>query len=262
MYTVESLTKRFETAFTTKQAQILADAFTTSYRELVKTSDFNELKQIVRDLAEAQQGTELRMKELAEAQQGTELRMKELAEAQQGTELRMKELAQAQQGTELSMDELTHAQQRTEGAMAEMARAVRNMSREVGGLSRGMSYALENEAYRALPDYLDRTYGIKLTDRIVRAEVDEQEINFLARGEQNGQPVYLVGEAKLQIDERRENRRAAYEVFDQLERQVQVVAEHYPEYRIVPLLVTHYARPVVLQQAASRGVIVVQSFEW
>ena len=71
-------------------------------------------------------------------------------------------------------------------AMAEMARAVRNMSREVGGLSRGMSYALENEAYRALPDYLDRTYGIKLTDRIVRAEVDEPEINFRPSGAHNG----------------------------------------------------------------------------
>ena len=213
MYTVESLTKRFETAFTPKQAQMLADAITTSYRELVKTSDFNELKQIVRDLAEAQQ-------------------------------------------------DLAQAQRRTETAMAEMARSVSSMARELGGLSRGMSYALENEAYRALPDYLDRTYGIKLTERIVRAEVDEQEINFLARGEQNGEPVYLVGEAKLQIDERRENRRVAYEVFDQLERQVKTVAEHYPGYRVVPLLVTHYARPAVLQQAASRGVIVVQSFEW
>ena len=40
------------------------------------------------------------------------------------------------------------------------------------------------------------------------------------------------------------------------------MAEHFPGYRVVPLLVTHYARPAVLQQAESRGVIVVQSFEW
>ena len=76
------------------------------------------------------------------------------------------------------------------------------------------------------------------------------------------QPVYLVGEAKLQIDERRENRRGAYEVFDQLERQTRAVAEQNPGYRIVPLLVTHYARPALLREAESRGVLVVQSFEW
>ena len=40
------------------------------------------------------------------------------------------------------------------------------------------------------------------------------------------------------------------------------MAEHFPGYRVVPLLVTHYARPAVLGQAENRGVIVVQSFNW
>jgi len=301
MYTVESLTRQFEAVFTAKQAEVLADAITVAYQELVKTGDFNELKEIVRDLATAQrhtelnvaelaqtqQRTELRLEELAQAQQRTELRLEGLAQAQQRTEFRLEELAQAQQRTELRLEELAQAQQRTESrleelaerteqgmaelrqaqqrtevALAEMARAIGGMGRELGGLSRGMSYALENEAYRSLPAYLEREYGIKLTNRIVRADVAGQEINFLAQGEQNGEPVYLVGEAKLQIDERRENRRGAYEVFDQLERQTRAVAEQNPGYRIVPLLVTHYARPALLREAESRGVLVVQSFEW
>ena len=40
------------------------------------------------------------------------------------------------------------------------------------------------------------------------------------------------------------------------------VAEDFPGNRVVPLLVTHYARPAVLRQAESRSMIVVQSFDW
>jgi hypothetical protein len=63
----------------------------------VRRTDFEELKAVVRDLAEAQKRTELRVEELAEAQKRTELRLEELTEAQ-------KELAAAQKRTE---DELT-----------------------------------------------------------------------------------------------------------------------------------------------------------
>ena len=74
--------------------------------------------------------------------------------------------------------------------------------------------------------------------------------------------LYLVGETKLQLDERRSNRRAAERIFNQLDRQADVVAKQHPESNIVRLLVTHYARPAILQEAQARGVLVVQSFEW
>ncbi len=48
----------------------------------VRRTNFGDLKSIVRDLAEAQKRTELRVEELAEAQKRTELRVEELAEAQ------------------------------------------------------------------------------------------------------------------------------------------------------------------------------------
>lgn len=227
MLTVERLTQRFETVFKPNQAVVLADVFTAIYTDLVKTSDFNELKEIVRDLAVAQRRTEQRVEELAVAQQRTEQHVEELAVAQQN-----------------------------------LTQVVTGMGKELGGLSRAMSYALENEAYRALPAYLERTYGITLNERIVRTEIDEQEINFFARGEQNGEQICLVGEAKLQIDERRENRRLARELFEQIERQAAAVAALYPGHRIVRLIVTHYARPAVLKQAQDRGVLVVQSFDW
>lgn len=220
MLNVENLTRRFETVFDHRQSSVLAETITEAYSELVKTSDFNELKAIVKDLAEAQQ---------------------RLAEAQARTEISIRELVQAQKQTE---------------------RVVTGIAQELGGLSRSMSYSLENEAYRNLPALLQTRYGITLDEKIVRLDLDGEEINLFARGARNGQPIYLVGESKLQLDERRNSHRAAEAILNQLDKKAAVVQRRYPDVEIVRILLTHYARPAILQQAEARGVIVIQSFEW
>ena len=48
------LAQKFEAVFERQQAVVLAEAITEAYSDLVKTGDFNELKAIVRDLADAQ----------------------------------------------------------------------------------------------------------------------------------------------------------------------------------------------------------------
>jgi hypothetical protein len=276
MVGVADMTRRLETVFERRQANVLATVITDAYTQLVKTGDFNELKGIVRDLAQAQrelaqaqQRTELRVEELAQAQQRTELRVEELAQAQQRTELRVEELAQAQQRTELRMEELaqaqrelTQAQQRTEEAVRTLAVGLQETRSEVGGLSRSMSYALENEAYRALPAFLQGRYGLALTERLVRTEVGGEEVNFLGRARRNGQQVLIVGETKLRLDERRAAGRAAESVLETLARKVAAVQQAHPNETILPLLVTHFARPAFLREAEAKGVIVVQSFEW
>jgi hypothetical protein len=218
--TVDSLYRRFETVFPEEQAQVLAAAIHDAYADLVKTSDFNELKEIVRNLAEAQG-----------------------------------RMAEAQERTEEQISELT-------AVVADLVRSMNGLRREMGGLSRGFSYSLENEAYRMLPAYLQERYDITIQERIIRTEINGEEINFFARGQRNGDSICLVGESKIQIDERRENRRDAYGVLDQLERKANVVQDKYPDCVIVRLLVTHYARPSFLEMARSRDIIVVQSFEW
>ena len=64
-------------AFQKKQAEILLK-FLNMIEDLVKVSDFNELKEIVRELAEAQKRTEERINELAEAQKKTEIEIRTL----------------------------------------------------------------------------------------------------------------------------------------------------------------------------------------
>ncbi len=96
----------------------------------VRRQDFDELRAVVQELAEAQTRTESRLdrleavvQELAEAQRRTEQRVEELAEAQRRTEQRVEELAEAQRRTEQRVEELAEAQRRTEQRVEELAEA-------------------------------------------------------------------------------------------------------------------------------------------
>ena len=266
-----------------------------SREQAVTTTDFKELKDIVRDLAvaqqhteqrmgelttaqqrteqrmgeltTAQQRTEQRMEELTTAQQRTEQRMEELATAQQRTEQRMEELATAQQRTEQRMEELATAQQRTEQRMEELAAAQQETTREVatlsramkdtrtqvGGLAHSMAYALENEAYRKLPQYLRTHYQIEVVESFVRTEIGGEEVNFFAKARQHDADVVIVGESVLKLDDPGK--------LKQLHKQVAAVQEVY-QLPVLPLIVTHYARPKLLAKIEREGILVVQSFHW
>jgi predicted nucleic acid-binding Zn-ribbon protein len=106
-----------------KAAHKLASVLGAIYEDLQQTvtkAEFNDLRQVVRDLAEAQKRTETRVEELAEAQKRTETRLGELAEAQKRTEARVEELAAAQKRTEARVEELAAAQAHTEQALARL----------------------------------------------------------------------------------------------------------------------------------------------
>ncbi len=172
----------------------------------------------------------------------------ELKEIVRGLALSQKELAQSQR-------EMAQAQVRTENEL-------RNLAREMGGLSRSVSYSLENQAYRLLPAFLEAEYGIVLEKRMVRTVIGDEEIDLFALGQRNGTPIVLVGETKLQLDRRRGGRDAAVQVLEQLARKAEAVQSLYPDREMVRLLVTHFARPAVHAEAQKQGVIITQSAEW
>jgi hypothetical protein len=241
MLNTPALTRRFERVFNKDQANVLAKSITEAYSDLVKTGDFNELKDIVRDLAVAQQ-------ELTVAQQRTEARVEQLAVAQQ-------EMAVAQQ-------EMAVTQQEMAVNMSKMAQAISGMKSELGGLSRTMSYALENEAFRVLPAYLQEKFGVVVESRFVRTTIDNEELDFYAQGEQDGRPVCIIGESKLRIDERRSGGMEIDRIMSQLNRKAAVVKKEYPDCGVVRMLVAHYVRPSARKLLEEDGVIVVQSFDW
>ncbi len=196
----------------------------------VTREDFSDLKSIVKDIG---------------------IKVGDLAEAQKRTELKVEELAQAQK-------ELTEAQKKTEIQMQKLAEGLNETRQEVGGISRSMGYAFENEIYRFLPETLKRKYGIEVKEKIVRAEIGGKEINLFGRATRDGREVMVVGEAKTRLDDRREKR----DVLQELEDKVKAVMSEYGQVEIVKVLVTHYATKGFLDKTATSGIIVVQSFEW
>ena len=217
--------RKLESVFDKKRATVLSEVITDAYRDLVKTSDFNELKDIVKDLGK-------KVGDLAEAQKRTELRVEELAESQK---------------------ELAEAQKRTEVSVATLARGLDATRTELGGLSRSVSYSLENEAYRQLPRFLKERYHIEVTERMVRLELEGEEINIFAHGRRNGEDFLIVGETELRL--------ASVGKLKQLEKKVSLVKRHYPG-ECISLMITHFARQPVLEAAKEKGIIVIQSFEW
>lgn len=212
MATVETLTRRFEKVFEPQQANVLAESIVEAYDDLIKTSDFSELKAIVRDLAQAQQRTETRVEELAQE-------------------------------------------------MRALARVTKDIRSEIGGISRSMAYSLENDAYRLLPAFWEEQYDITIQERILRTDIQGEEVNFFALGQRNGEPICLVGESKMQLDERRRSRRQAERVIEQIENKVEAVSLAHPDRGIVRLLVTHYARPAIRHLLEENDIIVVETFD-
>jgi len=202
MYTTSpyynNIQEKLRIAFTDPQSKILAEVITIAYNDLVKTSDFNELKGIV------------------------------------------KELADAQKRTEFSIQQLTSAINKT--------------NQDLGGLSDSVAYSLENEAYRMLPQYLLQHYQIKISSKMIRTEINEEEINIFGIGTKDGKEILLVGEVALKLLNTKK--------FVQLDRKIKVVQKIHNNKEIFKLLITHYAKPSIIEKAKRENITVIQSFEW
>lgn len=222
-----------------------------------------ELREVLIDLleeVERQREESVTKKEFLEFARQTEENFQkvwqainELAEAQKRTEQRVNELAEAQKRTEQRLNELAEAQKRTEEEIKKLAVGLRRTRQEVGGLAKSVAYALENEAFRHLPEFLKREKGIEITEKFIRTEIRGEEINLFARGRRNGTPVVIVGESVLKLDD--------LSKLNAVMRKVEAVEEEVEE-EIVPIVITHFAKKKILDRAEKKGIIVVQSFQW
>jgi len=223
-------------------------------------SDLNELKYAVKDLEIEQKGMKVDINDLKGI-------VKELAEAQKETQKEtgrldktMQELAEAQKQTDIAVKELTQAQKKTEEELQKLIQEVRiiagkldNTNTNLGGLSKSVSYSLENEAFRVLPAYLKEKYGIEIIDKFVRKDIEGEEINIFARAKKDDKELFIVGETVLKLDSVSE--------ITQLKIKAQVIENKYNK-EIIKLLITHYAKQFILEKANKDGIIVIQSFEW
>ncbi|MCS7214994.1 MAG: hypothetical protein NZ826_02435, partial [Thermodesulfovibrio sp.] len=187
-----------------------------------------------------------------------EKKVEELAEAQKRTEKKVEELAEAQKRTEKKVEELAEAQRRTEEEVRKLAIALNFTRADLGGLSKTMSYAFENEAFRVLPKILKERFNIEIKERFIRQEIGGKEINIFAKGKRDGKDILILGESKLRIGEKRE----IEDLLKEIEDKANAVKSEYRDREIVKILITHYATKAVLNKAKKEGVILIQSFEF
>ena len=119
-------------------------------------------------------------------------------------------------------------------------------------------YALKNEAYRMLPAFLEKEHGITVERRFIREYISEHEVNLFSEGHQHGEPILIVGESKARL---------STNDFKQLYKNVDAVRQAQedgtlPDYRILPIFITHMARPQAVRAAKEEGIVIVHSFEW
>jgi alanyl-tRNA synthetase len=195
MNTFNPMKEKFEKVFTHEQAEVLSTAINDAYSDLVKTGDFNELKDIVKDVG-------IKLGGLAEAQKGTENRMEELAEAQKGTENRMEELAEAQKRTENRVEELTEAQKQTEKELHELVVEHKETRRQLGGIADTVGYGLEDKIIPFMHDFVKKNYGMEATGverkNMVYPNGRFDELNIYVEGTKDGKDAFAVGECKAQ----------------------------------------------------------------
>ena len=137
----------------------------------VTRQDFDELKDVVRELAKAQKRTEGRVVELAEAQKQTETGLIALTK-----EVRT------------------------------LTRSHKELQRQVGGISNTIGYGLGDKAFPILPDLLKRDFGIEV-DKLYRRfllypDGKDDEANIYGEGKREGKKVYVIGEAKAPLGKR------------------------------------------------------------
>ena len=235
-------------------AKAIAEILGTIYEDLQNTvtkTDFSELREIVKELGDAQKATEIRIGTLAE-------RVEELAEAQKRTEARVEELAEAQKRTEARVEELAEVQKGTERELRLLVGEHQETRKQLGGLSTTVGYTLENEAYKALPALLKKDHKVIVKGKLKRQYVTDSkgnylEINIYGSASKNGKTLTIVGESKSQLSQK------AIDEF--LRKKINRLKDVHKN--IFPILVTHMiSDPDVGEYANDKGIALYYSYDF
>lgn len=257
MPTISELKRRFLTAFSDEQSSLLADIFYSNYDSLAKSQDLKQLSGIVTELAEAQKNTDATVKELAEAQKNTDATVKELAEAQKRTEVKVEELAEAQKNTDATVKELAEAQKRTEVTLEKMSKEVRNLAKQVGGLSEALGGSLEDFALDMVPELLEKYWNLQIIScSREEVKINDRTIEFdvFIEGVIDTKKIIVIGEVKSNIT--KEEVKKHYKKVDMIrplhpDSEIRVVFFGYRAYREVRELISSLGGSMIFTNSKS-----------
>jgi predicted nuclease with TOPRIM domain len=254
-------------------AEKIVDVIGSVYEELrnsVTKTEFNELKEIVRELAERVSDLTkrvdtltIRMDELTQRVGALTIRMDELTQRVGALTIRMDELTQRVGALTIRMDELTvnvsrleHTVEDLVGEMKRMKVTMHDMKQEIGGLSHTVGYRLEDEAMKSLPSLLKRDFSIDTEGTLVRDYIEigpkkYVELNIWGHGLRSGKPVEIIGEAKSQLKKKD---------VDQFLQTLKIL-EPLINKPIVPLLVTYQTSVDVRRYIQGKNIALYFSYQ-
>ncbi len=138
----------------------------------VTREDLSELKNIVKELAEAQKRTEERLEQLI-------IRVDQLT-------ARVNQLAEAQNKTEEALRQLIKEHERTRDILA--------------GISDTVGHSLEDKIFPYIYDFIKKEYGfeVEVLDRrnVIYSDGRYDEVNIYVEGRRDGEKVLVIGECK------------------------------------------------------------------
>ncbi len=219
-------------------AEKIVDVITSVYEELqnsVTKIEFNELKEIVKELAE---------------------NVNDLTKRVDTLTIRMGELTQRVDTLTKRMDELTQRVEDLVGEMKGMKITIQGVRQEMGGLSHTVGYRLEDEAMKSLPFLLKRDSSIDIEGPLIRDYVEigpkkYVELNIWGHGLRGGKPVEVIGEAKSQL------KKKDVDQFLQTLRIVEPIINR----PIVPFLVTYQTSPDVRRYVQGKNITLYFSYQ-
>ncbi len=227
---IEFLESKFKSAFNEDQSQILAEVIYHNYEDLVKISDFTELKGIVIDSRNSQKRTESRFDDLAESLKRTDMKVDDLAdglkrtdkkveelgeslkrtdkkvddlaESLKRTDMKVDDLAESLKKTDKKVDELAHAQKDTDKKVDKLEKSVQNLARQVGGLSESFGGSLEDFALDIVPEVLENNWNMSIDssyreDFVLRGRTIE--IDLIIEGTIQDKPIVILCEVKSNL---------------------------------------------------------------
>ncbi|MCE9629356.1 MAG: hypothetical protein K8S94_01365, partial [Planctomycetia bacterium] len=175
MVSVPDIRVRLLREFPEPQADLLAHVFMETHAELVTRSDFHELTTVVKELAEAQKRTEMRVDELAHTQST-------MLESQREMQGSITDLAKQ---------------------VTDLTKQMGNLAKQVGGLSNAVGANLEDFACDLVPELLEKYWRLSTTssgpEEIATADGGQREFDVVVRGTIDGRPVVILCETKATV---------------------------------------------------------------
>ena len=183
--------------------------------------------------------------------------VKELAEAQKRTEQRVEELVEAQKRTEQKVEELVEAQKRTEQEVRKLTISLKDTRTMVGGLSDTVGYGLEDRAMKSLPTVLKCKYGINVLSPLVRKYVScngtQDEINIYGTGKKDEIEICILGEAKARLSKKHVD--SFLKLVQRLKNSKVIIENNFL------LMVSYTVTPEVEEYAKIKNIVIIWSYE-